>query len=548
MVFRSRIYRLCVAYRTAGSLLIFIALLILKAAAGIAQLSQPARFELTHESDDHAFTIVSLRDNGIGMIRQKQKSEGNRKLWEIILLDTALQQTWSTQIALDNRLALVGYEYAPGELFFLFRQDEYNMGDLHLIRIYLFSRAIQEFDITPKLDFRLTHFTVVGNSALLGGYVTRQSTVFLFEMGANHLKVIPGFFIDNTELLEMKANQNKTFNILLAERGVREKKLLLLKTFDESGSLLLEDDIEVDPNKTILAGTTSTLENDELFLAGTWGLGTSKQSAGYFSVLVDPFNKQPVHYYDFGELRHFFDFLPPKRATKIKGRADKRRQAQKPPYYRTNVHIVKIEESAKGFLLLAELYIPATNSNYPPYNNNNPYYANSYYNPYGFNPMMGRYYNSPYYNSPYSYYNPPYGTSNRNTDVTLIHSSLVIFDQQGKLKGDFGFAMADVKLPTLDQVSDFYASGKFIQFYKKEKEIYVATNWEDGNGSEQDTAKIRLKSVQDVVRNESEDQGGVRYWFGPFAYAWGYETIKNKNEQSGDHVRYVYYVNKIKME
>ena len=152
------------------------------------------------------------------------------------------------------------------------------------------------------------------------------------------------------------------------------------------------------------------------------------------------------------------------------------------------------------------------------------------------------------YNSPYSYYNPPYSNTNRNTDVTIIHSSLIVFDQQGKLKEDFGLAMEDVKMQTLDQASDFYASEKFVQFYKKEKEIYVATNWLDGNSSEQDTLKIKLRSTHDVVRNESDDEGGVRHWFGPYAYAWGYETIKNKTEQSSDPVRYVYYVNKIKMD
>ena len=543
MAFLRRVCWFSYEYKITGLFLILFVLL-LHPAPGIAQLSQPARFELDKETGDHAFTLVSLKDNGISMIRQKQKSEGNKMFWEIVLLDTALQQTWTTQLALDSRLTLVGYEYVPGELFFLFRQGESNTSDLHLIRIYLLSHAIQEFHISPKLDFRLTHFIVVGGSAVMGGYTTRQSTVLLFEMESSHLKVIPGFFIDNTELLELKGNRNKTFNILLMERGAREKKLLLLKTFDESGSLLLEDDIEIDAGKVVQSGTTSTLGNDELFLAGTWGLGVGKQSVGFYSVLVDPFKKQPVHYYDFGELDHFFDYVGLKRAEKIKKKAEERRKAKRFPNYQADVHIVKMEENEKGFLLLSELYVPATNTNYAPFYNYSPYYANSpyYYSPYGYNPMMmNRYFNSPYYNSPNATYN-------QNADVTVIHSSLIIFDQQGKLKQDFGFAIDGVKLLAMDQVSDFFASEKIIQFYKKEKEIYSSTSWEDGNAPEQDTLKIQLKSGQDVVRDESDDQGGVRYWYGPYAYVWGYETIKNKGEQSGDRVRYVYYVNKIKLE
>ena len=356
MRLRLRANGFCFEY-PAGLFLIFIAVLLFQPDRGIAQLTQPARFELVHEEGDQAFTIVSLKENGMSLIRQLQKSEGSKRRWEIILLDSTLKQIWNNQILLDSRLTLIGYEYAANELYFLFRQSESNQSDLHLIRIYLFTHTVQEYDVAPKLEFRLTHFIVVGNSAVLGGYVNRQSTVILFEMGPNLLKVIPGFFIDNTELLEVKANYNGTFNVLLVERGLREKKLLLLKTFDESGSLLLEDDMEVDSQKTILAATTSTLENDELFLAGTWGVSNGKQAVGVFSALVDPFKQQPVHYYDFGELQHFLDFMPQKRVTKIKSKSDRRRLAQKTPFYRTDVHIVKMEENTKGFLLLAELYI-----------------------------------------------------------------------------------------------------------------------------------------------------------------------------------------------
>lgn len=517
---------------------------------GFTQVTQPARFELTHENGDLPFTLISLKENGISMIREMQRPDGNKKKWEIILLDSMLQESWKTELPLDNHLAFVGYEYIPGELFYLFRKGEAVQSDFHMIRIFLFTHAVQQFDISPKLDFRLTHFTIVGNSALLGGYVTRQSSVLLYEMESRHLKVVPGFFVENTELLEVKANRNKTFNVLLVERGARERKLLLLKTFDESGTLLLEDDIETDPDKNILGGTTSTLENDELFLAGTWAPGSGKQAAGFFTSLVDPFNKQPVHYFDFGQLRHFFDFLPAKRATRIKDQLDKRRELQKPPLYRADIHLVRLEETDKGFLLLAELYVPSSSANYPPYNYNSPYNPNNaYYNPYGFNPMtMNRFYNSPYYGSPSSSYGSPYGPYYRNTDITVVESSLILFDQKGKLKEDFCLAVQDVKIPSLDQVSDFYMSDKFVQFYKKEKDIYIFKNWEDGSTAEQDTVKIKLKSAQDVVRNEWEEQSGIRYWFGPYAYAWGYESIRNRKEQAGDPVRYVYYVNKIKLE
>jgi hypothetical protein len=209
-----------------------------------------------------------------------------------------------------------------------------------------------------------------------------------------------------------------------------------------------------------------------------------------------------------------------------------------------------MRETEKGFALLCELYVPSVSTNYPFYNPYaSPYssYYSPYYSPYssGFSPyywnpmMMNRYYNSPY---------NPYGASGRNADVTMLNSSLILFDHRGKVVQDYSFPLEELKLPSLEQTSDFYASAKFVQFYKREREIHFSTVWESGEDPERDTLAIQLKSSADVVRNEDEEQGGARFWFGHFGYVWGYETIKNKVDQPADPIRYVYYINKISLE
>ncbi len=513
--------------------------------------AQSSRFELIHEQGDQGFMAISMKQNGLALIREKPKMEDDKKHWEIILLDSTLQQTWATIVPLEPRLGLVGYDYVPGEMHFLFRQAESNYNDLVLVRVFIFTHNIQQYSITPKIDFKITHFIIVGNNAVFGGYVTRQPAVVIYEMGADRIHVAPGFFVDNTELLELKANANQTFNALLIERGKREKRRLLLKTFDMNGGLLLEDDIDVDDNHTILAATTSTLEHDELLLAGVWGTGGtangSKQASGVFSVVVDPFNQQPVHYEDFPELEHFLDYMSHRRAVKTRNKADRRRKASKPPVFRVNVNVVRMDENEKGFLLLCEAYNPVTSANYPYYNGmqSSPYstpYYNPYFfgSPYGYNPAtMNRYYNSPY---------NPFGSPAAMSDVTMLHSSLILFDRQGKRKGDFALPLNELKVPQLEQVSDFYVDDRFFQFYKKQREVVLSSTPKSSEPAEQDTLKIELKSAEDVVRKESEEQGGARYWFGPYGYVWGYETIKNKGPQYMDPVRYVYYINKVRLD
>ena len=189
----SLVHRFCFGYKTVLLFLLSSCFFVFGYRPATAQHSQPARFELLHEHGDQGFTTVSMKQNGLALIREKQKSEGNQRLWEIILLDSTLQQTWNTVVALESRQTLVGYEYTSGELYFLFRQTESDFNDLFLLRIYLFSHTIQQFTITPKLDFKLTHFIIAGNSAVFGGYVIRQPAVLLYEMATDRLKVIPGF-------------------------------------------------------------------------------------------------------------------------------------------------------------------------------------------------------------------------------------------------------------------------------------------------------------------------------------------------------------------
>src|SRR5262249_17059525 len=118
-----------------------------------AQPSQPARFEYVQSNGDHAFTTVSMDHNGLALIRESRKMDGDYRPWELIVLDTALRQTWTTQVQLDPKLGLVGYEYAADEVYFLFRQTVSDYNDLYLVRVFLHSHAVQHLTITPKLDF-----------------------------------------------------------------------------------------------------------------------------------------------------------------------------------------------------------------------------------------------------------------------------------------------------------------------------------------------------------------------------------------------------------
>lgn len=506
--------------------------------SGIAQITQPHRYERQQKNSDEYFTIIPLKEEGLALFRELNKYNSGNKTWELILLDTALQEKSSLNLEIKDRNKMIGYEYATGHLYFLFRTGETTKNDFELIDIDLKGSEAGRYQFKPDLDFKLTHFVKAGSNFAFGGYVNNEPAIVLFELPDNRIRVIPGFFQKDTELVDLRTNQNKTFNTVLADRGSKENRKLVFRTFDETGKQLLEDIVPIDEQKTLQTGITSGLEREDLAILGTWGERNSKQSIGFYFMTVDPFNEQQIKYIDFGQLSHYTDYLNPKRAERIKLNSQTDAKEGKVPNFTSYVMPFKLTEYKDGFLLLAEVYTPISNIN--PYYSN-PYYYNPYYSPYGLSPYGGFYY--PGMSRMYRPYS--YGSNVRNVDEIKTSQTVVLsFDAKGKVSWDQSIKIDDIKMPGVEQVADFYLSKDSIFFlYKKESELKTkAVALPDGAGAES-TEKIRTSEHGDVIRSEKELEGGVRQWVGNSFYVWGYHTLKNSNKE--ERVRDVFYINKV---
>ena len=520
-----------------GLISLTIAVLLLSNIFLFAQPVQTIRYEKKLENGDKGYTHISLKEKGIALVRDMEKFKDGKKTWETIILDTLLNELHTQEFDLENRLNLIGYEHVSNDLYLLFRKTETDINNFLMLRIDLKSYSSSQYTIKQELNFKITHFSVAGGSAILGGYVNREPAVILYELNVDQTKILPGFFLSDTELLDLRVNRNNTFNTLLIDRGSRDNKRLVVKTFDEWGSLLLEDAITIPSDRTILAGMTSTLERDEMILLGTWASAKSNQASGVYSVLVDPFNEQEIQFYDFGQFDHFFEYLKPKKAEKIYAKSKRSREAGKIPDFKTNVNVVNVSEYPDGFSLLAEVYLQSSSMNSSPYwNNYSSPYGNPYaYNTYGFSPFTPR-----YYNSPYSNYSP-----SPNADVSMLHSSLAFFNLQGKYIKDYGFKLNNTKQSDLEQFSDYIVDRNHVSAaYKNEGEINMKT-WM-GDSLALDTLKIKLKNPTDKVRQEYNQNTGIKEWYGNTFYIYGYESLRDK-EKSDDPGRYVFYINKLEI-
>jgi hypothetical protein len=505
-----------------------------------SQTLQPQRFERQQKNSDDYYHVISLKEEGLALFRERDKYKGSNRIWELVMLDTALQEKKVIELEIKERYKMIGYEIAPGAIFLLYRTGETNKNDFELIQVKLPGDETSRYTIKPDLDFKLTHFTKAGDSFAFGGYVNNEPAIFLYELASGLIKVVPGFFQKDTELVDLRTNQNQTFNTVLVDRGTKGERSLIFRTYTTSGELLLEDKVPIEENITVQAGITSTLEREELMVLGTWGEKNSKQSTGLFALPIDPFRDQKILRVDFGQLAHYVDYLNPKRAERVKTLSREAHERGEIPNFINYVMPFKVTEYKDGYLLLAEVYSPSSNLN--PYYSS-PYYYNPYsYGPYGFNPYFPGY----YYPGMSRMYRPyPYGSNSKSADEIKTNESVVIaFDANGKVIWDQSIKLDEVKMASVEQASDFCITGsKLSILYKKESELNIKSVVLSEDTASVVTEKIKTSDPADDIRSEKDYEGGVRQWYNNTFYVWGYQTIRNVTKD--DRVRDVFYINKV---
>ena len=94
-----------------------------------AQIEQPVRYELKKINKENYYSVVSADEFGIVIFRESnEKQMVKEQLWEVIMLDTDLNEKWKKDFKFDKQLSFVGYEYRNNYFYLLFRKNTGNKG------------------------------------------------------------------------------------------------------------------------------------------------------------------------------------------------------------------------------------------------------------------------------------------------------------------------------------------------------------------------------------------------------------------------------------
>ena len=122
----------------------------------VSQLQQPHRFEKEQKYSDEDFTIISLKTEGLALVREENRYKNGNHTWEVILLDSTLQEDVTIELEIDTRNQLAGYEVSPGAVHLLFVRKD-TKGEMDIVSINLKNHESILYKIQPELNFQLTH-------------------------------------------------------------------------------------------------------------------------------------------------------------------------------------------------------------------------------------------------------------------------------------------------------------------------------------------------------------------------------------------------------
>lgn len=507
----------------------------------ISAQKQSARYEMEKKNTDDYFQVISAGEDGVVIIRDYTKefafgkgSDGDE--WMITSLDTALTERWTKEFSVEYKFVFKGYDLVDGKLFLLFRQAEYEKSDYHLMIVDVVSEEISTYNIENELELNLSHIIIIDDVMVLAGYVKDSPTLVSYNFGDDKINVVPGFFKDRSEVIDLKSNHNGTFNVLTLEKE-HNSYHLRLRTHSKSGQILFERVVDLEDEYRVLSAVSTGFINGNLAIAGIFGGKNSYYAQGIYFALVKPQGQDNLTgYIDFVDLEHFFDYMRPKRAARIKRKIKRRRQAGKEYKYTTRLLLNKVHVAPSGdFVLSAEIYDPQNDRNYQSFG------YNDFYSPYYYRPRYGTLSNYRYMRQP--------GRMHHVDDANhfeFLEAVLLQMNKEGQLIWDCSFPIDDVESASLEPVTDeaMNADGLWSILYKSEEKIHSKTFISQDSALVTDEPLL-LKYATDEIQHNYNLMGGTQHWYGNNFYVWGYHRVENNGNKTEEKRRNVLFINKV---
>lgn len=494
-----------------------------------AQVEQTHRYELQKKNDDDYFTVLPVGEDGILIFRDTDKyKKGN--ILNVVSLDTALNENWNKELSIDVKYEFKAYDIKNSKMYLLFRDGNLAKDDYHLMSISFADGNITRYDIKNELTIELSHMAVLEEGLVLAGYVNYSPTLVLYKFGDEKFEVVPGFFKDRSTVVDLRDNGNSTFNVITIEKGYNGS-FLRFRTYSYDGEMLFERELMQDSRFKIISAKSSGFIDGNVIVSGTYGNANSYYAVGIYVTVVKPDGQDNiVNYHEFYSLEHYFDYMKPKRAERIKNRMKRRLDKGKDVHYTARLLLHEIQRTNNGYLIAAEIYDPEYTTT-----------ARTGYD-YGFTDpeeleRRGR--------AAQTYAKQPSRVQNVDDASEFEYIESVVFEtnKKGEIIWDNSMKINDVEIPTLEQVVQIAQSDGMLKMLYLSEELIYYKAIQGTETVEEGNQPLKLHNDGDEIVHTYSGVGKSEYWYDNNFIVWGFHKVDSG--VSSMPKRNVLYVNKI---
>lgn len=483
-----------------------------------AQLNQPDRFEIPLENLE--YEVISADSKGLFLITKNSRLRTNENGWRVIMLDTLFNLVWAREYVVPSKQTLLGKYFEGDKLHFLFAKNDPKDRNLELISFEQETGAAESRIIRNYIPLALYDFKVIDNAIVVVGYYNYRPLVLHFDFDSQVPSILPGLFMEDASITQLKVNPNKTFNILVKGRDFDREVTIFLFTYSFRGELISKVALDTEQKKSLLFAQTVPLSSQAQMIAGVYGNRNSEYSKGIFLANVNEYGEQQIQYINYADLSNFFNYLKDRKEQRIRRRIARRRAKDKKIKFTYRLLVHDIIEDNGNYIVLGEAF-------YPKYKQ-----------------VQGDYYGI----------FAPVWTVNRGLFKTnyifdgyqYTHAVVLGFNQKGKLLWDNSFEINDVRTFELEQfVHATKVDDNLALLYVFNDKIRTKVIKENTVVEDKDFVPIQLKYDNDQLQEGTTEIFGLKSWYGNALFTYGKQTIKNLQTAGVELKREVFFINKV---
>lgn len=492
---------------------------------------QTARTELPLEPSDSEVHVQALpADSTVVLLVGRNKPLSSKTIFSFQQYDHALRLRQETPLEVPDEFdftrmcaegstvyALFASRSNPGRLW----AAAYN-GHLGQVRTQQFDTKLSRDVVELKaLDGRL-FATVLLNDQL-------HVTALLLDVATGQMQYLPSVYEPlPTQLTFVADAATRRAEYVLSQTNGRKSRLLL-KQLTDRGQLVKSEFVQAESERSLItAQVTPPQDTTARLLMGTYSLRGPDYAQGLFATdlgtQASTGTRQPLRFYDFLHLKHFFDYLKPSRQARLRARTARRLARSNAPvrwHYRLLLHEL-LPQPDGGYVLVAEAYVP--------------HYR---YNSYGS-------YTGPFNNLGNQFSPSPYANSRVFDGYQTTHAVVCGFDRSGALIWDNTFVVENLRRLELEEAVRLQRlpDGRLVLAYLDEDKLrYKLINRAEDSPNDQHVV-IRTDAgpaETSPERTSDTSQADLLPWFGSRFVATGYQRVKVEHGPD----RQVFFLNSV---